>query len=95
MTIALKSGMLAYIDSFAGLVPCKVIQITPVEDVLQAGGLEILVKVTATRPGYHADTLHYFYSKIAVIPRDAVYGMRRMSGPRVLPYDVIADGAEQ
>ena len=57
-----KAGDLAYIDSFAGLVPCKVIEITD-------GA--VTVKITATRGAYKRGTIES-HSAHYVVPRSAV-----------------------
>lgn len=88
----LKTGCLAYLDSFAGLVPCKVESIKR-----QADGLihtvQATVRFTATRGAYKRGDVHTS-SCLWVFPRDAVYRQRSMSGARVRPYDVRCDKAE-
>lgn len=71
--------MLAYLDSITyGLVPCRVLSMT------DQGGL--FIEYTATHGPYEKG-LHDIWSKRQVVPRDSVIGLRRISGPRILPYD--------
>lgn len=77
------AGELAYFDSFAGLIPCKVVSVNDAADS-EFLGLSITVKLTADRGSYRrgevieSDALH-------VIPRGYVRGLRsRSSTPRIL-----------
>lgn len=72
--------MLAYIDSFSGLVPCKVLYISEPDEY---GGHYIKVKVTASRNGYKRGTVETFTGRI-IVPRDAVY--LRCHQYRIRPY---------
>lgn len=59
----LRPGCLAYIDSFAGLVPCKVLAI---------GTERVRVNITATRGAYKRGT-DSEHARSVIIPRGAVY----------------------
>lgn len=58
-------GTLAYIDSFGGLIPCKVIEINEIPR-------KITVKVTANRPGYKRNEIVTYHASW-IIPRSSVY----------------------
>ena len=85
----LKTGCLAYFDSFAGLVPCKVESVQR-----EANGLihtvRVQVRFTATRGAYKRGESHT-ESALWVFPRGAVYRQRSMSGARVHPFTVQLD----
>lgn len=66
----LQKGSNAYYDAFAGLVPCKVIDIQ--SDYTMSGGHLVTFKVTANRPGYKRGEL-LSASSLFVVPREAVY----------------------
>ena len=57
------TGELAYIDSFSGLIPCKVMEITP---------RLITVKITATRRVFYKGEL-IDCDPNHVVPRDSVF----------------------
>lgn len=59
------TGELAYIDSFSGLIPCKVMDIA--ED-----GKEMIVRVTANRPGWYRGDICLKFPK-DIIPRKSVF----------------------
>lgn len=88
MSIQLKSGMLAYIDSFAGLVPCKVTSIVRSED---GHAFRFTARVTARTCLAYAYGEDVSFTGQAIIPRNAVYGLKRMSGPRILPFAIVPD----
>jgi hypothetical protein len=74
--------MKAYIDSFAGLVPCKVTRIEH-----DAGLNYVTVTVTGRKNrAYKAGQVLTMTGR-AIVPREKVTGLRRMSGPRIAPYD--------
>jgi hypothetical protein len=50
LTYTLSAGDLAYIDSFSGLVPCKVLAVEP--GPYGTSGTWARVRVTAPRPAY-------------------------------------------
>ena len=74
--------MLAYIDSFAGLVPCKVTRIEH-----DAGLNYVTVKVTARSNRAYRAGQELTMSGRAIVPREKVSGLRAVSGPRIAPYD--------
>lgn len=83
----LRSGDLAYVDSFAGLIPCKVISITG-NSGRCGSDQSVTVKLTANRGAYkRGQTLVEWGWHI--IPRYAV--MKNGYQFRILPYDVEAD----
>lgn len=58
-------GTLAAIDSFAGLIPCKALEVEP-------DGRTVTVKVTAARPGYRkGETLRLDHN--IVVPRSHIF----------------------
>lgn len=87
MSPILKTGALAYIDTIAsGLVPCKVIAVY--------GGHwpHVTVRVTATRYAYTRGETVTGMSPRIVVPRMAVYGLKRRNfHPRILPYTIEND----
>jgi len=66
------AGTLAYIDSFCGLIPCKVIEVTQERNF--AGSLLTFckVKVTARRPGFLRGEIAN-HDALYIIPRNHVY----------------------
>ena len=46
-------GTLAYLDTFVGLIPCKVVEIKDSADGNRVGGPAITVVLTANRGAYH------------------------------------------
>lgn len=95
----LKSGTLAYLDTFAGLVPVRVLSVTeepregpgPYFDLTFGGArttIRAKVKVTANRGAYKVgDEIES--SSIDVVPRDAV--RRTKYSSYILPYHVEID----
>jgi hypothetical protein len=74
--------MKAYIDSFAGLVPCKVTKIE------RDNGLNyITVTVTGRACKAYKPGQVLTMTGRAIVPRDKVTGLRAMCGPRIAPYD--------
>jgi len=93
MTITLKSGDLAYIDTMqSGLVPCKVISMRPT--VRQDGGPCVIkcVRVTADRYGYKRGDVITSEDSGCIVPRTAVKRFRGQVHPRILPFTSYADG---
>ena len=82
----LKSGMLAYVDSYSGLVPCKVLAI----EAAQYGGHIAYVRYTAQRGLYKRGETGK-HNACHVVPRDAVRRFRGQFWPRILPYSVLPD----
>ena len=61
-------GELAYIDSFAGLIPCKVTAVYPSHDIATI----VAVRVTAKRGHYQrGDNLMFPHYRI--VPRTSIY----------------------
>ena len=72
MQSILKVGSLAYLDSFSGLVPCKVLAIK--KDPENPDSLfwtDVTFRVTAKRPGFERGEKLTCHGR-SVIPRDAV-----------------------
>lgn len=85
--IELRSGCLAYLDSFAGLVPCRVLSIGPGSLVMQS----VRVEITAKHGPYHkGETVET--NGLHAVPRKAVYC--RGGHYKIRHYDVIADSSE-
>lgn len=85
----LKSGCLAYLDTMQyGLVKVKVLEVSSTFCTVQttqakwSGGSLFAVKGAILK----------YWSHCRVVPRDAVFGLYRMSGPRIMPYRVEVDG---
>jgi hypothetical protein len=82
----LKAGCLAFLDSFSGLVPVKVIKITETPDPLLAKPrIEVFYEVTETVGGYKKgdkdqSTPHF------VVPRGCIHRPAGSFHPRILPY---------
>ncbi len=72
--LTLRSGDLAYFDSFAGLIPCKVLAITGQSG--NAGSMQdVKIKLTSDRGAYkRGEVLDYW--GLHVCPRGAVHGNR-------------------
>lgn len=69
-----QAGTLAFVDSFGGLVPCKVVAVSkggPFPGWIVAQG-EISVKVTASRAGYRKGELLTGRAASNIIPRSQV-----------------------
>ncbi|MGQ0595867.1 hypothetical protein [Aquabacterium sp.] len=78
----LKVGDLAYVDTFAGLLPCKVTSITGTSG--PAGSdQEVTACLTADCGAYKRGELMTRWG-LSVVPRKSIRGR----GQRVLPYDV-------
>lgn len=80
----LRVGELAFLDSFAGLVPCRVLAIGDASEALRS----VRVKVTATRGAYRRGE-EVESNVLNVCPREAV--RRRKHGAVILPY-LVAEG---
>jgi hypothetical protein len=75
MTPTLKAGCKAYVDSFAGLIPCKVLSVH--------NKWEVSVKLTGTRGAYkRRETITE--NSLHVVPRAAVHV--RNGQYRIRPY---------
>lgn len=74
--------MLAYIDSFAGLVPCKVTRIEH-----DAGLNYVTVKVTGRKNRAYSAGQELTMTGRAIVPREKVMGLKSMGGARIAPYD--------
>jgi hypothetical protein len=84
----LRSGDLAYYDSFAGLIPCKVIHITGHTSETATSEADVTVRLTATRGAYRkGETLSGW--SLHIVPRAAVFTSRGQH--RIGPYRVQAD----
>ena len=74
--------MKAYIDSFSGLVPCKVTRIER-----DAGLNYVTVKVTGRANRAYTYGQELTLTGRAIVPREKVTGLYSMRGPRIAPYD--------
>lgn len=99
----LRSGDHAFYDSFAGLVPVKILSIKGPESTLgghiaatSEGRAEIRMMVTASRPGYPRGFIETTTSAARVVPRGNVRGGKRRSGNMVIDtrYTLVADTRE-
>lgn len=79
--LTLRSGDLAYADTFSGLIPCKVLSIRDVNSVS--------IKLTAGRGPYRKGEVLTWDWKW-VVPRDAAL-FRRNCSTRILGYNVECD----
>ena len=75
--------MLAYIDSFAGLVPCKALR----AETDSHGVTYVDVIVTARNSATYARGDMLTFTARSIVPRECVTRRRAMSGARVMPYD--------
>ncbi len=73
--------MLAYYDSFAGLVPCRIIQSGNWAD----GSSSVEVRFTATRGPYREGETEILPLR-RVVPRSAVYRTRGRHSAKIMPY---------
>ena len=76
----LKTGSLAYFDTFAGIIPCKVLKIERLTDAIPknyvaSSSTLATIKLTATRGAYKRGEILQEWS-LHVIPRKAVKGNR-------------------
>lgn len=80
------SDRLAYFDSFAGLVPCRVLGATTTSPPAPFTPREVVrIEITATRergPYRKGDVIDAIPT--SVISRGRVKGLRSMSGPRII-----------
>lgn len=78
---------LAYFDSFAGLVPCRVLGTTTTNPPAPFTPRPVVrIEITAARdrgPYRQGDVIDAAPS--SVVARDRVRGMRSMRGPRIMP----------
>lgn len=80
--------MLAYVDSFAGLVPCRIITV----DDWANGSSEARVTFTATRGPYKQGDVQSFVLR-RVVPRSSI--LRRKYSTKILPYSWAAIVAQR
>lgn len=80
----LRTGQLAYYDSFAGLIPCRVLTITGRPGIASTAQ-NVTVRLTGARGAYRrGETIHT--TGIHAVPRGAV---RQVQGnARIRPYKV-------
>jgi hypothetical protein len=79
----LRAGSLAYLDTFAGLVPCKVLRVWRADDWPH---MRADVQITATRGAYKRGALETFPAKDCP-PRDAI--RTRCGQFRIVPFTCI------
>ncbi len=83
----LKTGDLAYLDTFAGMLPCRVLSV-----VGQSGPCgsmqQVRVRLTTNHGPYKRGEVLSEWG-LRVVPRRAIRGSRY--DPRILPYDVQCD----
>lgn len=92
MSEVLKKGCLAYLDSFAGLVPCTVLSITGPSgraSTQQKVRFEVTETVGAYKAGDQDES-----SSNWVVPRKAIR-YSKLGLARVLPYRVEGDRADE
>lgn len=80
----LKAGVLAYWDTFSGLVPCRVRHV-------RAGrlGWEVDITLTAARGPYRRGEIHDGLTTSRVVPRQCVRKLRsRYCSPYIIPYQL-------
>jgi hypothetical protein len=82
--MTLKTGDLAYFDSFAGLVPCKIIAMTGRSGIASTAQ-EIVLRLTARRGAYRRGEV-VLTTGLHAVPRGAV------RGNRIRPYQVEVSG---
>ena len=88
--LILKSGSLAYVDTFSGMIPCKVLGIRGISGIASSEQ-DVDVILTATRGAYKkGERLTWRGHK--VVPRRAA--RFRKYGTRILQYHVQIDGQE-
>jgi hypothetical protein len=80
LTYTLAAGDLAYIDSFSGLVPCKVLSIAPYDAGIPR--MVARVRVTAPRPGWKRGEIHGGVVGFSVVARPQV--RRRRWSTRII-----------
>jgi len=78
--------MLAYIDSYAGLVACKVLEIEETPNRVRWCKIRVTSRNHADF-GYPCGKIMDFTSR-AIVPRDKVIRKKSMAGPTILPYDL-------
>ena len=66
---AYKSGSLAYVDTFSGLIPCKVLKVVKRESYGRITRLVLDVVITAQRPAYQRKEVLTGISDYLIIPR--------------------------
>lgn len=71
-----RPGTLAYLDSFRGLVPCKVIAVYAPGDGNRIASSDITVRITAKRPGYTRGEVIHRQGAFSVVPRKQVFTTR-------------------
>ena len=77
----LAVGSFAYLDSYAGLVPCKVLDIRREASALTGNVTEVRIQITAARgPWRRGEHL--------TIPSSLVFPRKAVRGRKVWPYDV-------
>lgn len=77
-----RAGVLAYCDSFRGLLPCKVLKVTTDDGPIPY----VTVKLTRKHDRELYTPQMPYWHVTRVIPRDRVIGLRSISGPRILSY---------
>lgn len=84
----LEAGMLAYWDTFAGLVPCRVRHVGAARRGYP--GYSADITLTATRGPYKRGEIHDNVLVSRVIPRQCVRKLRsRTCTPFIIPYTVV------
>jgi hypothetical protein len=86
---ALKTGNLAYLDTFAGLIPCKVLAIDGPSGPVSLTQ-RVAVRITSPRRGYAKGDI-VIESALHVVPRPAVHF--RNDNARIGFYHVVGDSA--
>lgn len=86
----LKAGTLAYWDTFAGLVPCRVRHVRAARGGYP--GWKVDITLTAARSPYKRGEIHDGLTPSTVVPRHCVRKLRsRTCTPYIVPYTLQVD----
>lgn len=85
----LRTGDLAYLDTFAGFIPCKVLSNSGASTEVATHLSNVTVRLTAARRDWRRGDVVNNTAR-AVVPRCAIRGMYSRE-PEILPYAVEAD----
>lgn len=82
----LQTGVLAYLDCFTGMIPCKVVAVVRELDYHY---VNVTIKLTASRGAYHAGEV-LNENSLHVVPRDCVI-VRKGCSTRIIGYETRTD----
>src|SRR5262245_55086537 len=74
--------MLAYLDTFSGLVPCTVLSVRHTPNCVGRAEFTIEVRLNATRGAYKRGEVIHDETPLHVFPRSHVIGLHRRGGSR-------------